>query len=287
MSRRVKYIIMGLFICAALSFATVSCMQLFSGKNKDYIDMDSIDLVQTKEPEAGAPIATIKTTLGDITAVLYPDKAPETVKHFTELAKSGYYDNTYVFNCEQGYYFAAGSPKKNGDLDESKPDGIEEWEQELSHDLWTFKGALCSIPTGDSGGFWDKLTGKSKVLNGSRFTILGSEDFTEEFKQQLLEKSEYQKLAEKYIELRGVPALAQTITVFGQVYDGFDVLEKLLSLETAKSSNEEVNIPVDDVMIKTIEIGSYKTRGEWALTESVKETTAVSATTVAQTTSSK
>ena len=65
------------------------------------------------------------------------------------------------------------------------------------------------------------------------------------------------------------------------------MLEKLLSLETAKSSNEEVNIPVDDVMIKTIEIGSYKTRGEWALTESVKETTAVSATTVAQTTSSK
>lgn len=253
---RLKYLIMGLFICAAVSFAGVSCMQYFSSQTSSYIDMNTLDLVQKKQPEKGDTIAVMKTTVGDIKFVLYPEYAPKTVEKFTSLAESGYYDNTYVFNSEPGVYFSAGSPFKNGDLDENKPEGIEEWERELHQNLWPFRGALCSLSTGEEGGFWKKLKGETKVLNGSRFAVLNSSEFTDELKEQLLESDENTTLAEEFIELGGVPALSQEITVFGQTYEGYDIIEKLTSLEVEKTE-DGLNIPVEDIMIETIEISTY------------------------------
>lgn len=257
MNTKTRYIMTGLLACAAVSFAGVSCMQFIAGNSTSYIDMETIELVQTEPPKVGDPTATIKTSEGDIKFVLYPQYAPETVENFTKLAQSGYYDNTYVFNSEPGVYFGAGSPKKNGDLDENKLEGTKEWAQEINQNLWPFKGALCSLSTGEEGGFWKKITGNSKTLNGSRFTVLNSVDFTEDFKKSLMESDENTMLAEKFIEKGGIPALSQKITVFGQAYDGFDVIDKLTSLET-QTSEEEVKIPVDDVMINKIEIGVYK-----------------------------
>ena len=255
-SMRLKYLIMGLFICAAISFAGVSCMQYFSSQTSSYIDMSALELVQKDIPEDGDMTATIKTTLGDIKCVLYPEYAPETVEHFTTLANSGYYDNTYVFNSEPGVYFSAGSPLKNGDLDENRPEGTEEWEQEIHQNLWPFTGALCSLSTGEEGGIWKKITGDTKVMNRSRFAVLNSSEFDDELKQQLLESDENTTLAEAFIELGGIPALSQKITVFGQTYEGFDIIEKLTSLETI-TTDEGLKSPVDDIMIETIEIGTY------------------------------
>ena len=138
MSKRFRYIIMGLFICAAVSFAGVSCVQYFTSQTSSYIDMDTLELVQKQQPENGDTTATIKTTLGDIKCVLYPEYAPKAVENFISLAESGYYDNTYVFQSEPGVYFSAGSPLKNGNLDDNKIEGTKEWEQEIHQNLWPF-----------------------------------------------------------------------------------------------------------------------------------------------------
>lgn len=254
---RFKYLIMGLFICAAVSFAGVSCMQYFSNQTSSYIDMNTLELVQKEPPKKGDTIATVKTSEGDIKFVLYPEYAPKTVEKFTALAESGYYDNTYVFNSEAGTYFSAGSPLKNGDLDQNKPEGLEEWGQELHQNLWPFKGALCSLSTGQEEGFWKKLKGEAKILNGSRFAVINSSEFTEELKQQLLSADQNQTIAKEFIELGGIPALSQEITVFGQAYEGFDIIEKLTALETT-TTDEGLKIPVEDIIIKTIEIGIYE-----------------------------
>lgn len=257
MNQKVKYIVTGMFICAAISFAGVSCMKMLTDRDTKYVDLDNLDLVQTKPPKDGDTTAVIKTTEGDMSFVLYPDKAPETVKHFTQLAESGYYDDTFVFQSEPGVYFSAGSHSRTGDIDESDTVGSEMWEQELDSDLWTFKGALCSIDTGKEEGWWKRLTGSAKTLNGSRFCVMGSVDFTEDFKKELLDTDEDKTLANAYIENGGVPAMAQKITVFGQIYDGMDVADKLMNLET-RDTDEGMKIPIDDVKIKTVEIGTYK-----------------------------
>lgn len=256
MTKRFRYILMGLIVCAGVSFAGVACMQYISSNTGSYIDMSTLELVQTQQPEEGDTIAVIKTSEGDIKAVLYPEYAPEAVKHFTELAESGYYDNTYVFQSEPGVYFGAGSPNKNGDLNEDDPQGAEEYAQELHQNLWPFKGALCSLATSEEGGFWKKFTGESRILNGSRFAVLNSVEFTDDLKKELLESDENTTLAEAFIENGGVPNLSQQITVFGQTYEGFDVIDKLTSLEIT-DGEDGAKIPVDDVMIETIEIGTY------------------------------
>ena len=86
---------------------------------------------------------------------------------------------------------------------------------------------------------------------------MGSVDFTEDFKKELLDTDEDKTLANAYIENGGVPAMAQKITVFGQIYDGMDVADKLMNLET-RDTDEGMKIPIDDVKIKTVEIGTYK-----------------------------
>ncbi len=267
MKTKSRYILTGLLTCAALSFACVSCMQFLSNKAKssNYVDMNTLEFVQDNPPKDGDPTATIKTTKGDIKFVLYPEYAPKTVEKFTALANSGYYDNTYIFNSQPGQYFAAGSPMKNGDLDPEKTEGNEEWEIEIHQNLWTFKGALCSLPTGEEGGFWKKLTGNSKKLNGSRFSVINSMDFTEDYKKSLLESDNDQTLAQKFIEKGGIPNLAQSVTVFGQAYEGFEVIDKLTALETS-INEEELCIPIDDVMIKEIEIGVYQSNEQPAQT---------------------
>lgn len=280
MNQRVKYIVTGMFICAALSFAGVSCMKMLADRDTKYVELSDLDLVQTKPPKEGDTTAVIKTTQGDMSFVLYPDKAPETVKHFTQLARSGYYDDTFVFNSEPGVYFSAGSPNRTGDLDEDDTEGSQEWEQELSNDLWTFKGALCSLDTGKEPGLWKRLTGSAKTLNGSRFCVMGSVDFTEDFKKQLLDANDDKTLANAFIKYGGVPAKAQKLTVFGQIYDGMDVADKLMNLETRETS-EGIKIPIEDVKIKTVEIGTYKSKGgEKNTTEAI--TTAEAKTTEKQ-----
>ena len=63
-------------------------------------------------------------------------------------------------------------------------------------------------------------------------------------------------MAEEFIKLGGVPALSQKITVFGQTYEGFDVIDKIVNVEV-RIDDEELKVPVDDIMIKSVEIGVY------------------------------
>ena len=256
MNSRVRIIVMGLFASAVISFAGVSCMQFMSRSDTIYIDTDTLELVQTEPPKEGDTIAVIKTSLGDIKAVLYPEYAPNAVKNFTELAESGFYDNTYVFQSEPGVYFGAGCHNKNGELGSDYDEKRETVTQEIHQNLWPFRGALCSMTTGREGGFFKQAFGDSKTLNGSRFAVLNTMTFSEEDKQTLKETNE--SVAEVFIEKGGVPNISQKITVFGQAYEGFDVIDKLTDLEVEVSEeDEERKIPVEDITIETIEIETY------------------------------
>lgn len=257
MDRKVRFIVMGLVAASAFSFAAVSCMNYIGNKSSSYIDMKTLDLVQTKTPNDDAPVAVIKTTLGDIKAVLYPQYAPKAVESFINLAESGYYDNTYVFQSEPGVYFGAGSAEKNGDLGDNYDKAAESVEQELNQNLWPFKGALCSLSTGQEGNFFEKLFGNAKIINGSRFAVLNSVEFTDEFKQELLDTNkEDTTVADAFIERGGVPNLSQKITIFGQTFEGFEVIDELTGLEV-EEDEDETKVPVEDIMIETIEISTY------------------------------
>ncbi len=76
---------------------------------------------QVAPPKAQTPLATataaemaqyravLKTSLGDITLEFLPDKAPETVRNFLELAAGGVYDGTLIFRVVPGFILQTGA----------------------------------------------------------------------------------------------------------------------------------------------------------------------------------
>jgi peptidyl-prolyl cis-trans isomerase B (cyclophilin B) len=60
--------------------------------------------------------AIIKTSFGNIKLNLVPDIAPETVRNFSQLAKSGFYDGTLFHRIIPGFMIQGGDPNtKNPD----------------------------------------------------------------------------------------------------------------------------------------------------------------------------
>jgi len=54
--------------------------------------------------------AIIKTDFGSIKFSLLPDIAPETVRNFLELAKSGFYNGTLFHRVIPGFMIQGGDP---------------------------------------------------------------------------------------------------------------------------------------------------------------------------------
>ena len=95
---------------------TLICMGVFACTNyleqqsKTFVDMSKVQLIQLDEPESDAPAMKITTTAGTIVAELFPEQAPAYVKQFTELAESGYYDDTYVSRWKRVYTSKQAAP---------------------------------------------------------------------------------------------------------------------------------------------------------------------------------
>src|SRR4051812_33107739 len=58
--------------------------------------------------------ATISTSLGDMVAYLYPQRAPETVNNFVNLARHHYYDGLVFHRVISGFMIQGGCPEGSG-----------------------------------------------------------------------------------------------------------------------------------------------------------------------------
>lgn len=219
------------------------------------IDPDTMELVQLEPPENGDTVAIVDTSLGEFRFVLYPEYSPAAVKNFIDHAESGFYDGTYVFNSESGVYSYAGSKSRSGDMTEENDDQSERIVRELHQNLWPFRGAVCSIPTYSERTFKEKLLGGGTYYNGTRFAVLNTIELDEDTKQELLDNSASEELGQAFVKQGGIPNLSQQMTIIGQTYEGFDVVEKLASLES--ENNGYYKIPKEDVMINSVTIAEY------------------------------
>jgi peptidyl-prolyl cis-trans isomerase B (cyclophilin B) len=93
---------------------------------------------------------------------------------------------------------------------------------------------------------------------GSRFGICNSIEMTDEIKENLTSESQKSDIANAFIEKGGIPNFSQQMTIFAQVYDGFDVIDDI----TGTSLEDETNyngyyLPQEDIRILNIEISTY------------------------------
>ncbi len=67
----------------------------------------------TVDPEKSYQ-ATISTSLGDMVAYLYPQRAPKTVNNFVNLARYHYYDGLVFHRVISGFMIQGGCPEGSG-----------------------------------------------------------------------------------------------------------------------------------------------------------------------------
>lgn len=255
-ARTVK--ILSILIAISLVLALLcSAWYTFSKDNiSASVKLDEVTMLQLEEPQEGDPAAIMHTTAGDMLYLLYPEECPLAVANFTQLAESGYYDNTYVFRVEQDIFFSGGSPNADGTLNQETAGSEQEnVVRELTPNLWPLRGALCSLTTGSDTGFWKLLTGTQKYYNGSRFLVVDSIEMTEEIKTGLLEGNEDNPVAQAFVDLGGIPNYSQQLTVFGQLYDGFEILDAITG--AALEGEEGAMRPKEDILITSVEIVTF------------------------------
>ena len=196
-----------------------------------------------QEIQEGEDIAVITVKgYGEIKVRFFPDGASKAVENFTTHAKEGYYDGLTFHRVIADFMIQGGDPKGDGTGGESI--WGEGFGPEPSDKLYHFPGALCMA--------------QSSMPNsiGSQFYIVQGDDVTEEYLDQIevyYDKTYPDIVKEKYLELGGVPHLDGDYTVFGQVFEGMDVVEKIADCET-----DENDLPKQAVTIEKIEVVEYQ-----------------------------
>lgn len=65
-------------------------------------------------PKTQELTATIQTSMGNMEMKLFPDKAPQTVSNFVQLARSKFYDNLLFHRVVPGFMVQTGDPQGTG-----------------------------------------------------------------------------------------------------------------------------------------------------------------------------
>ncbi|MCH3924169.1 MAG: peptidylprolyl isomerase [Bacteroidales bacterium] len=188
----------------------------------------------------------ISTNYGDMKAILY-NETPQHRDNFIKLVKEGYFDSTLFHRVIDGFMIQGGDPdskhaKKGQMLGNGGPSYTipAEFNQDLIHK----KGALAAARTGDE-------VNPQRASSGSQFYIAQGKVYTNEELTNLEQRmgtsfNSIQRQA--YTTVGGVPFLDYQYTVFGQVVEGLDVIDKIASVK--KDRNDR---PVEDIRM-TIKI---------------------------------
>ena len=176
-------------------------------------------------------LVVMNTTLGPIKIKLFPEIAPKAVENFLTHAENGYYDGIIFHRVMEDFMIQGGDPTGTGTGGESIFGGS--FEDEFSEEVFHLRGALSMANAGPS-------------TNGSQFFIVQSTQFD---MGSLNKKVDYpEEIVEAYVEMGGTAHLDHAHTVFGQVVEGMDTVDKIATVEAIQSR------PVDDVVIESIEI---------------------------------
>lgn len=254
-------------ICAALAAlsVTVSALSMsgctFTSSNynamQDY-DFSSIELVQLEAPQEGDTIAIFDTDLGEFRAVLYDEYCPNTVAAFVERAKSGKYDGLPVYAVVEDTYFLTGGHENDKGVYTGRDSDDEVITHEYNVNLWPFRGALVTYS--ELPGYSDAryiVCNNDSTMTQEQIDEL-KKSMTESDKRTDVEKANLSNLFDKFIEVGGVFGMSGSVTVFGQTYEGLDVVEKLCGIQ----SDEKTYRAVDTVLVKSVTIGEYHADGE-------------------------
>lgn len=185
-------------------------------------------------------LVEIETNYGTMVAVLH-DATPEHRDNFIKLAEKEFYDDLLFHRVINGFMIQGGDPESRGADGKKRLGGGGPGYQvpaEFVDTLAHIKGALAAARTNNP----------QKKSSGSQFYIVDGKPVS----AQQLAATESQKginyppdIRKAYLEQGGTPFLDQEYTVFGQVIEGLEVIDKIAEVQTAPGDR-----PKEDVWMK-------------------------------------
>lgn len=177
---------------------------------------------QADSPKAGETIAIIKTNQGTMKARIFDTVVPESAKNFIELVKQEKYTNVPFHRVIKGFMIQGGDfTNKNGTGGHSaKGAGTtisDQYNPQLSH----IRGAVA----------WAKTSAPNSI--GSQFYIVHPESGA-----HMLDHPAGGGPAEGY-------------SVFGQVYEGLDVIDKIATTPTDAGDRPKSPMVIESITIET------------------------------------
>ena len=199
----------------------------------------------------------IQTTLGDIVVRLY-DATPIHRDNFVKLVKEGYYDGTLFHRVIKNFMIQGGNPNSKGtpaDMPLGGGNPGYTLEPEFRQGLYHKRGALAAAREGDE-------TNPERRSSGSQFYIVWGRTFTPRQMEYLSDKMKAERpepggwteeQENVYATVGGSPHLDGQYTVFGEVEQGLDVVEKIQNAPTGPSDRPLENIEVKMTIVDVAE----------------------------------
>lgn len=234
-------------------------------------------------PKEGDLIATFEIEdYGTIKAVLFPEAAPVGTENFQKLCEAGYYEGLTIHRVMKNFMFQGGSLNGDGTGGDALVNGGS-FGIETAQNARHFYGALCyanaagqnstqfyivndKTPTDTAeiaesykelvedrrsaasqyaaAGIPDGETFYNAEADGFQVTVDWMNAATDEIKNRYKEKG-------------GAAFLDGSYTVFGQVYEGFDVIDSISAAEVTDDGNGNITKPVKDIIIKNVYVSEY------------------------------
>ncbi|MDR0363689.1 MAG: peptidylprolyl isomerase [Bacteroidales bacterium] len=180
----------------------------------------------------------ITTPQGEIIGVLY-NETPIHRDNFIKLINEGFYDGLLFHRVIQGFMIQGGDPESKG-----SPSGAPlgsggpgyTLQAEISPQFIHKKGALAAARTGDQ-------VNPRRESSGSQFYIVQGKPVAQE---ELDNKGIYtEEQMAIYKKVGGTPMLDAQYTVFGEVIEGLDVIDKIAAVQKDRSDR-----PINNVVMK-------------------------------------
>lgn len=177
-------------------------------------------VIMTNTTQAQSTKVLIHTDLGDIKVTLYDD-TPLHRDNFVKLAKEGYYDSSIFHRVISGFMVQGGGAAPG------KKEVAYRIPAELTINHFHKKGALAAARTSDQ-------VNPRRESSGSQFYIVQGKKLTDAELDQLAGQmgTITPEQREAYKTVGGTPFLDQQYTVFGEVTEGLDVIDKIAAVKT-------------------------------------------------------
>lgn len=222
-----------------LVFCTVISLSanVFSQAKKAPVKKVATKPVAAETTKSNDTLIEITTNYGVMVARLY-NNTPQHRDNFIKLVRQGVYDSLLFHRVIRGFMLQGGDPaSKTADattmLGGGEVPNVPMVPAEFNKNLFHKKGALAAARTENP----------EKKSSNCQFYIVQGNKVADT--AQLANGNYTSEQKEIYQRIGGTPFLDQNYTVFGEVYIGLDVIDKIAAVKCGNADR-----PVEDVRMK-------------------------------------